>query len=77
MKNVIYALLAGVAIGMLIAPDKGSETRKRLFGKIGDLSDDLADGASDLSDGASNLYERGKTTVRQGANKAKGMVNDL
>ena len=67
MKNMLYALLAGVAIGMLIAPDKGSETRKKLFGKLDDLSDDL-------SDTANNLYEKGKTTVREGFNKAKDMA---
>jgi len=65
---MLYALLAGVAIGMLIAPDKGSETRKRLFCKLDDLSDDF-------SDAANNFYEKSKTKMNEGLNKAKDMAS--
>ena len=59
MKNIFIALAAGVALGMLLAPDKGSETRKKLSGKLGDLSDDITDRAKDL-------YSQGKRTVSKG-----------
>jgi gas vesicle protein len=70
MKNIILALLAGVAVGMLIAPDKGSESRKRLFGKLGDLSDDISDNAKDL-------YNQGKRTLKEGISKGKDAITDL
>jgi gas vesicle protein len=70
MKNVIYALLAGVAVGILIAPDKGSATRKKLFGKLEDLSDDLQDRSGDL-------FEKSKSTAREGVKKAKDWADQL
>jgi gas vesicle protein len=66
MKNIFIALAAGVALGMLLAPDKGSETRKRISGKLGDLSDDISDRAKDL-------YNQGKRTVSKG----KDALTDL
>lgn len=50
MKNsskVLLALLGGVAlgalVGVLLAPDKGSETRKKIKEKAKDLSDKAKD----------------------------------
>jgi len=70
MKNVFYALLAGVAVGMLIAPDKGSVTRKKLFGKFDDLSEDLQDRTNDL-------FEKSKSTAKEGAKKAKDWADQF
>ena len=58
MKNIFLAIVAGVALGIFLAPDKGSETRKKLFGKMGDLSDDISDSAKDL-------YKQGKRTLKE------------
>jgi len=46
MNKVLMALLAGIAVGILIAPAKGSETRK----KLQDGFDRLADNLSGLKD---------------------------
>ena len=43
----ITGLAAGVAIGMLFAPAKGSKTRKRLKKKIMNLADIIEDDFSD------------------------------
>ena len=43
MKKVMIALLAGLGAGILIAPDKGSVTRKKLSDGFDDLSDWLTD----------------------------------
>ena len=43
MNKVLVALLAGIAVGILIAPEKGSETRKKLKAGLLGLVDDLSD----------------------------------
>lgn len=46
MNKALVALLAGIVIGILIAPAKGSETRKKLKKGL----DGLGDGLSELKD---------------------------
>jgi gas vesicle protein len=64
MKKVLLILLAGVAVGLLIAPDKGSET----WGKVVDGLDDLKDKAMDE---INNLVEKGKDMVSKGKETAQ------
>ncbi len=43
----IFGLAAGIGIGMLIAPAKGSKTRKRLKKRIMGFADFIEDGLSE------------------------------
>ncbi|MEO6314736.1 MAG: YtxH domain-containing protein [Chitinophagaceae bacterium] len=43
MNKVLIALLAGVAVGMLVAPDKGTATRQKLIDGFNDLADDWSE----------------------------------
>ena len=43
MNKVLIALLAGIAVGMLIAPAKGSETREKILDSFNGLTDNLSD----------------------------------
>jgi hypothetical protein len=43
MNKILIALLAGIALGMLMAPDRGSVTRGKLIDGFNGLADDLSD----------------------------------
>jgi hypothetical protein len=59
MNKILLSLLLGVGIGILLAPDKGSATIKKLRGKLGDLADDAKDKGDEL-------LNKGKSAIRNG-----------
>lgn len=66
--KVISALLIGAAIGgiagILFAPDKGSETRKRLFKRAEELAEDVEDKVKDTTNNIKdNLKDKWKETL--------------
>ena len=42
-SKILTAILAGVVVGLLIAPDKGSETRRKVSKKVNEVSDVIND----------------------------------
>jgi gas vesicle protein len=68
--GVVGAAAVGVAIGMLLAPEKGADIRK----KISDTAGDLAGKVTDLiSTGKEKLQEVANTVTKQ----SDGLVNDV
>ena len=63
--GILGAIAAGVAIGLLIAPDKGSETRKK-----------IADTTSDWADKLKNVFNRGHEEYENLKEKARGMKSN-
>ena len=60
LLGILGAAAAGVVIGMLVAPEKGKETRKR-----------LKKTAEDWADSMSHLWARGKAAAEEAANDLK------
>jgi gas vesicle protein len=63
MNKVMFSLLAGVAIGLLLAPDKGSETLRKLRSRLNDYKEQAEDEADELAGKARKAFNKGRSTV--------------
>ena len=74
--KLIGALLLGAAIGgtlgILFAPDKGSETRKKIAGKADDITESLKEKFNTLLEDAKKEFEAAKTKAKEFAMDGKG-----
>ena len=66
-SRLLTGFLAGLVVGILLAPEKGSETRR----KIADKGIDLKNKFNDFVDGLQNKFEDVKDEAGRMANKAK------
>ena len=88
-KNLLSAVLlgaaAGAVLGILLAPDKGSETRKKIAKKTGDIGDtvrnkftefgeSIAEKFDNIRSEANDLMEKGKDKVQQVKEDTKRFV---
>ena len=60
-SKLLLGILAGVAVGamagILLAPDKGSKTRKKIMNKSKDFADDMKEKFEDLYENVADKYE--------------------
>lgn len=65
MKKVLLILLAGVAVGMLLAPEKGSETWNKIVDGLDDIKDKAIDEINSLVGKSKDIASKGKQTVQK------------
>ena len=79
-SKVVAALLAGLAagaaLGILFAPEKGSETREKLNAAIKDLGDALKERTAEQMDHLNDLKEKVVANVKTKVNKRGGAVEE-
>jgi len=57
ITGILAGAAAGAILGILFAPDKGTETRKKIAKKGTDLTDAVKNGFTSMSDALSKKYE--------------------
>jgi gas vesicle protein len=80
-SKIIVGFLAGTAVGalagILFAPEKGSETRKKIAAKSGDITDSVKNSFNDFIDGVKQTYAGAKGEVDEFGNKLKGKLDGV
>lgn len=78
--KVVAALLAGLAagaaLGILFAPEKGSETREKLNDSLKDLSDALKERTAEQVDHLNDFKEKIVAAVKTKVNKGERAVEE-
>jgi gas vesicle protein len=88
LLGVLAGVAAGALAGILFAPDKGSETRRKITKKGSDYAGELKNSFNQLVDGmsgkldqakeeASNLVEQGKSILDHGKNRANDFKREV
>ncbi|SMG41302.1 YtxH domain-containing protein [Sphingobacterium psychroaquaticum] len=78
--KIVTALLVGVAVGavlgLLFAPEKGSETRDKINDSLADLGDAIKERAEEQLDQINELKERLVATVKGKVSKIEAAIDD-
>lgn len=76
MKRAFYLILAGICIGILAAPRKGSETRKKLKKEFQDWTEETLDQTGDRGSQRNNAFIDSYATDRVVFNDRELTVNE-
>lgn len=77
LLGILGAAAAGVVIGLLVAPEKGTEMRNRITRKATDLGNSLSSNLSNLFSKANGEMEEMKGEARRAKSAAEESVNSL
>ncbi len=80
-SNGLTGFLAGAAVGVIVgilfAPDKGSNTRKKIANKTGEITDSMRDSLDNLIDGVKETFSGAREEIEKLSKKEKININTL
>ncbi len=74
---LVLGAAAGAVLGLLFAPDKGSETRKKIAGSAEELIDQLSSKIDEGKEALSGLKEKAMNKAEEWKNKATSAAGDI
>ena len=81
MSKTMLGFLAGAAVGalagILLAPDKGSETRKKIASKAGDIKDSVKATMNEFADKIKETYSSAKGGAQDLKDEATAKMNTV
>lgn len=75
LLGALAGFAAGAVLGILLAPDKGEETRKKMSKKADDFSDGLKTKLNDVIETVMNKFESVKDEANDFVEKSKAEFN--
>ncbi|TRX01508.1 YtxH domain-containing protein [Flavobacterium gawalongense] len=79
--GVLGGLAVGAILGIMLAPDKGEKTRKKIMDKSNDYADELKDKLDTLLGTINKKYEKiwneGETLIAGGKSKFYDAKNEI
>ena len=72
--GALAGLAAGAVLGILLAPDKGSQTRKKLKGNAGDYADELKKKFNKFVENVTDKFEAAKEDANDFVETGKSKV---
>ena len=76
LAGIIGGTAAGLAIGMLYAPDKGAVTRKKIKEKAVDVKDDIVDRTNSVTDSIARTIGSRKSAIDQHLDQVINEMSD-
>jgi len=75
--GIVGAAAAGVAVGLLLAPEKGTDLRARISQKAGDWTGQLSDLFSSAKEEAGNMMRKGTRAASGAGSKFNNLKENM